>query len=144
MDERTFSQLVDSISDPDSKDSTAPERGLSELSIDSQRSLSRKVGFPMRQKVAEKFGAEVPPPDEVGPKSGRRMDKVSTLTIQEDFPHRVTEDSGPKSDFSKMAGQVSNPGVGNSLKLDVSISNVSQLKMSNMSLASDIDPELLS
>ena len=140
MDDKSFSKLVDSISDPE-EGVANEERNMSGLSTDSERSISRKMGFPMRKSVAKKY--EEGPPTEVG---GKEVgDKVSTLTVSE------AEDTPAKneSQFSKLAAEVANPGseVSNSLQMDgVSLSNlanISALNMSNMSLASDIDPELL-
>ena len=97
------------------------------------------MGFPMRPKMAQKFSK---PPVEVGKK---REETVSSLTIAEDFPPRSA------GDLSQMAAKVA----GGNGKIDsnvlnsltgpgASISNVSALNVgSNMSLASDIDPELL-
>lgn len=122
MDDRSFSQLVDSITDPEGEDA---ERNLSGLSSDSP-SFSRKVGFPMRPKVAQKYEEELKAgKTELGPQEIR----VSGLSITEDF--------AGKSEFSNLAGQVENPlGVANSLKLDtMSLSNLSAFNMSSITLA---------
>mmetsp|Transcript_56136 Transcript_56136/g.119359 ORF Transcript_56136/g.119359 Transcript_56136/m.119359 type:complete len:712 (+) Transcript_56136:326-2461(+) len=136
MDDHSFSQLVDSISDPDADHEEKRERErklerrLSDGSTDSQL-ISRKMGFPLRPTVAQKF-AEC-----------ESYDKISTLSI--------TEDLGPlsqrRSDFTKLAGEVESPpdGIKNSLRpSNMSISNMSGFASSTMSLGSDIDPELLS
>mmetsp|Transcript_22988 Transcript_22988/g.49740 ORF Transcript_22988/g.49740 Transcript_22988/m.49740 type:complete len:651 (-) Transcript_22988:111-2063(-) len=131
MDDRSFSKLVDSISDPEGE--ADPERKMSGSSSDSPRSISRKMGFPMRKTVAQQYEAANGPPLEVGQMYAGRQERVSTLTI--------TEDSVIQSEFTNLAGKVENPnGVENSLKLDMSLSNISAF---NMSLLSDIDPELL-
>mmetsp|Transcript_35750 Transcript_35750/g.65539 ORF Transcript_35750/g.65539 Transcript_35750/m.65539 type:complete len:547 (+) Transcript_35750:253-1893(+) len=136
MDDRSFSQLVDSISDPDAD--AEQDKDMSVNSTDSH-AYSRKMGFPMRKTVAAKYAAATPPL-EVDQKKDGTYDKVSTLTISEGDPPLH------QSDFTNLAGQVENPsGVGNSLRLNnMSLSNVSAFRMSNMSLSSDIDPELLS
>lgn len=140
LDDRSFSNLIDSISDPEGS-----ERNMSENSNDSRKSISRKMGFPMRLTVAQRLAAGThSPPIEVSQMDDGPQEKVSSLTISEHTPVKS------EGDFSKLAGQVENPGgVSNSLKLDLSLSNVmnmsnlSAMNMSNMSLSSDIDGELL-
>lgn len=134
MDDRSFSQLIDSISDGGSD--AAPERSGSDMSHESSHSISRKVGFPMRKTYAQKLGATEDFPSEVGKELMEgRQDKISCLTIGEDAAMKS------EGDFSRMAGKVENPlGVENSLKVD----NMSAMNMSafNMSISSDFE-ELL-
>ncbi|KAL7546248.1 hypothetical protein ACHAWF_009583 [Thalassiosira exigua] len=174
LDERSFSQLVDSITDSANSqtgadpDTGAPERSGSQKSATSSNSsLSRKMGFPMRPTVAAKYGAEVPTVkkeegqeevDPVGEDYGGRKEKISSLTIDENFPQvgegrgwkqrSLTSASGMSSGFTKLAGEVEGPGDGagveNSLKLDMSLVPMSALGLSTMSLESEIDPDLLS
>lgn len=141
MNDRSFSQLLESLSDGGSVEA-APERSASEKSIDSEHSISRKMGFPMRKTVAERYKATADLPAEIC----KKMDgPVSTLTISEDAVMKSERELRSEMEFSRLAGQVENTsGVGNSLKLDGSLSNVSAMHMSNMSLSlSDIDTELL-
>jgi len=133
MNERSFSQLIDSLSDTGSVDA----------SIDSERSISRKMGFPMRKTVAERFQATANMPDEVCKKN--MTGPVSSLTIAEDGVMMSERGLKSEREFSQLAGRVEDTsGVGNSLTLDGSFRNMSALHMSNMSLLlNDIDEELL-
>ena len=125
MDDKSFSKLVDCISDPESSGNEGG-RNMSELSTDSALLDSRKMGFPVRKEVAQKL------------EGGGR--DISALAAQKGDRPQDNE-----QEFSHMAGKVSNPGseVTNSLSIPGGPPNISQLNMSTMSLASDIDPELL-
>jgi len=131
MDDRSFSQLVDAVADPEGDGDTG--RKMSGSSSDSLQSFARKVGFPMRPTVAQKFEAVLAG----GDKEGSPLEAVSGLSIPEDFP--------VKSEFSTLAGQVENPqGVLNSLTLDTSLQNVndfnvSDFTISNMSLSDAVE-----
>ncbi|KAL7529123.1 hypothetical protein ACHAXR_002801, partial [Thalassiosira sp. AJA248-18] len=70
MDNESFSQLVDCIKDPEGDSIERMMSGSSNASNDSH-SVSRKMGFPMRPKVAKQYGVQVPP-IEVGHKVGGR------------------------------------------------------------------------
>mmetsp|Transcript_11171 Transcript_11171/g.23766 ORF Transcript_11171/g.23766 Transcript_11171/m.23766 type:complete len:770 (-) Transcript_11171:316-2625(-) len=134
MDDRSFSKLIDSVGDPDADQRKGFERRGSASCNDSQ-TVSRKLGFPMRQTVAqkyeEKYGAEGPP-TEVTPKS-ENNDRISTLTIADD----TAPSSLRHSEFTVLAGEVENPpeGMKHSLRpSNMSISNMSGFESINMSL----------
>lgn len=136
MDDNSFGRLVDSISDPHAEpkqESGRLQREGSNASIhstDSQQSVSRKMGFPMRKSVAAKFAVMDDEAD----------DQVSSLSIGGASPH-----SQRQSDFTAMAGEVETPdNVKHSLRTtDMSISNLSLPATSSMSLFSDTDLDLL-
>jgi hypothetical protein len=138
MDDKSFNQLVDAISDPDADEEESESRQFSMSTgdleaSDADRSISRKMGFPMRKAVAKKYDK---PPVEVEDK-GSKAEMVSTLSINEE------ENLQSEGDFSKLAGQAQKPtsaATNNSLRvMDMRLSNVSALGMSAMSF--DFDPE---
>lgn len=134
MDDRSFSKLIDSVSDPDADQQKGFERRGSASSTDSQ-TISRKLGFPMRQTVAQKYeqkyGAEGLPG--VVTSKDETYDKISTLTIADD----TAPSSARQSEFTILAGEVENPpdGTRHSLRpSNMSISNMSGFESINMSL----------
>jgi len=85
LDENSFGQLVDSISDPD----RPPERRVSEMSTDSFKILSQKLGDPIRPQVAEKYG-EVGQKQDVKPERRASESSVDSLKMSRKmgFPMR--------------------------------------------------------
>ena len=128
LDDRSFSQLVDCISEPERNESDS--------------SMSRKAGFPMRRSVAKKYLET--PPVEVGAKgqSKDRRATTSTLTMNDGLSRQGSE-------FAKLAGTVENPnGIENSLRAEgmsiskLSILSADELHVSTMSLnVDDLEPD---
>jgi len=134
MDDRGFSQLIDSISDTDADQRKGFERRGSTSSTDSQ-TISRKLGFPIRRTVAQKYGenygAEGPP--NVVTSKNETYDRISSLTIADD----TSPSSARNSAFTRLAGEVEHPpdGMKHSLRpSNMSISNMSGFESINMSL----------
>jgi len=119
--------LGSAISDPDAD--IDQEKSVSECSSGSHK-ISRKMGFPMRLKVAEKYGAELPPP-EINQTERESYANMSTLTITDEDGALTRE----PSEFTNLAGRVENPtGAGNSLRFtNMSLSNLSMPSVNNMS-----------
>lgn len=110
------------------------EKDVSDVTPTSDRSSSRKMGFPIKESVANDY--EQGMPTVVGQKSTNTPEeKVSNLTIDEEG-----EDKG-ENEFSRLAGEVATnsanvPLSGRSLKM--SMAGVSDM---NMSIGSDIGEE---
>mmetsp|Transcript_16935 Transcript_16935/g.23898 ORF Transcript_16935/g.23898 Transcript_16935/m.23898 type:complete len:578 (-) Transcript_16935:94-1827(-) len=110
------------------------EKDVSDVTPTSDRSSSRKMGFPIKKSVVNDY--EQGMPTVVGQKSTNTPEeKVSNLTIDEEG-----EDKG-EDDFSRLAGEVATNSVGVPLSgrsLKLSMAGVSDM---NMSIASDIGEE---
>ncbi len=110
------------------------EKDVSDVTPTSERSSSRRMGFPIKKSVASNY--EQGMPTVVGQKSTNTPEeRVSNLTIDEEG-----EDKG-ENEFSRLAGEVATnsagvPLSGRSLKL--SMAGVSDM---NMSISSDIGDE---
>lgn len=165
MDDRSFSQLVDAISDPDADDEeesrnfslsigdldqseSESQPNLERRGGELERSLSRKMGFPIRRTIAHRYGAGNPPA-EVGPTGSGPNENMSNLKINEgtgsdlNLPALAAAPiQNPRSsmDFSTLASLIQNPGLtsNNSLR----VMDMSLLGMSNMSMDFEPDPDL--
>lgn len=130
MDERSFSNLVETVSEPGRENLT------NDMSSDVQRYESRKLGFPVRRNVLNKMDDM---PSEVGQSSGGESQLLSSLTvIDDDDPQGGSRVEG--STFTKMAGAVDDPKLGNSLAAPqgMSLSNLSTLGGSSI-MSLDVD-----
>ena len=126
LDTESFRNLVSYLQESD--------RNLSDITPNSDRSTSRKMGFPIKQSVIEEY--EQGMPTVVGQKSlSEPEEKLSNLTIDEEG------DAKGDNEFSRLVGEVATnntafPLSGRSLMM--SMAGVSDM---NMSLASDIGEE---
>lgn len=165
MDDRSFSQLVDAISDPDADDEEESRNfsmsigdldqsesegrpKMERRGAESERYLSRKLGFPTRRTIAQKYEAG-DPPAEVGPRGSGPNENMSNLTINEGTGSDLNlsalaaapiQNRRTSMDFSTLAGLIQNPGPtsNNSLR----VMDVSLLGMSNISMDFEADPDL--
>ncbi|KAL3822341.1 hypothetical protein ACHAXA_002656 [Cyclostephanos tholiformis] len=131
LDNRSFSDLVECIKDPDANQEEENNKLTSESSISShsQGSISRRMGFPIRRSVAGKLtGANISTGirQEEFVASSENVSAVSTsLTIPEDLVIKSDKH------FTELAGQVQNP-FGDSRH---TLKNMSQYNMSSMTLS---------
>ena len=131
MDERSFSNLVEAISEPER------ETQSNDTGIDVQRYESRKLGFPVRKNILNKMDDM---PTEVGQSSGCESQLLSSLTVcdHDDDPQGGSKAGG--STFTKMAGAVADPKVGNSLTVPPQGMNLSRSTLGGSSIMSlDVD-----
>ena len=129
MDERSFSNLVEAISEPG--------RGnlSNDTSNDTQRLEARKMGFPVRKNILNKMDGM---PAEVGQTSESESQLLSSLTVCDDDDPQG-ESRG--STFTKMAGAVDDPKLGNSLAAPggMSLSNLGSAMGGSSIMSLDVD-----
>ncbi len=137
LDNRSFSDLLEWIKDPDTNQEEDNNTPPSSMSSHSQSSISRRMGFPIRRSVAGKLVGESNTLADVRREEfeanshkvagilQKECETVSSLTVSEDLV--VKSDNH----FTELAGQVHNPLEDSAHTLK----NISQYNMSNMTLS---------
>jgi hypothetical protein len=128
LDNESFRNLVTYLKESD--------RDVSDITPESDRSISRKMGFPIKKSVVDDYEQGLP--TVVGQKCGSEPEeKLSNLTIDEEVVCQFD------NEFSQLAGEVARNNLAAPLSGRSLMMNMTGVSDMNMSISSDIGDDFL-